>query len=219
MNYAIISDIHSDIHSLKNVLASIKKLMIDKIICLGDIVGYGSQPEEVVGEMIQQKIVCIKGNHEKALFSTEAFDFMNDKAKDAIDENFFNLSDDSLEFLKSLPDYWIENNIRFVHGVPPKSVYEYLNHCLKEEIISFSKQYSEIIAFCGHSHLTEIVEIKDNKVCRNENIKFDKVYNLDIKHRYIINVGSVSLQRDNDISGSIFTVFDSNSYKLRFIKS
>jgi len=66
MRYAIISDIHSDYNSLQNVLSNIEKQEIDKIICLGDIVGYGNQPEEVVKEIMQRNIVCVCGNHEKA---------------------------------------------------------------------------------------------------------------------------------------------------------
>lgn len=219
MVYAVISDIHSDIHSLNSVLNRIKTMKFDKIVCLGDIVGYGENAEEVVQEIIKQNITCVFGNHEKALFNEEAFEFMNEKAKKAINTNYDKLSDASLEFLSFLPGYWVENNIRFVHGVPPDSVFDYLSHTEKDDIVKLSEKYSETIAFCGHTHVNEIVEIDHEKVNRNKNIQFDQNYNLNKGNRYIINVGSVSQPRQSDVSEKVFAIYDSVSSHLRFIKS
>lgn len=219
MVYALISDIHSDIHSLNSVLNRINTMKFDKIVCLGDIVGYGENAEEVVQEILKQNITCVCGNHEKALFNEEAFEFMNEKAKKAININHDQLTDASLDYLSFLPDYWVENNIRFVHGVPPDSVFDYLSHTEKEEIVKLSKKYSETIAFCGHTHLNEIVEIDEKKVNRNKNIQFDQNYNLNKSNRYIINVGSISQPRQSDDSEKVFVLYDSVSSQLRFIKS
>lgn len=219
MVYALISDIHSDIHSLNSVLNRINTMKFDKIVCLGDIVGYGENAEEVVQEILKQNITCVCGNHEKALFNEEAFEFMNEKAKKAININHDQLTDASLDYLSFLPDYWVENNIRFVHGVPPDSVFDYLSHTEKEEIVKLSKKYSETIAFCGHTHLNEIVEIDEKKVNRNKNIQFDQNYNLNKSNRYIINVGSISQPRQSDDSEKVFVLYDSASSQLRFIKS
>ncbi len=219
MVYALISDIHSDIHSLNSVLNRINTMKFDKIVCLGDIVGYGENAEEVVQEILKQNITCVCGNHEKALFNEEAFEFMNEKAKKAININHDQLTDASLDYLSFLPDYWVENNIRFVHGVPPDSVFDYLSHTEKEEIVKLSKKYSETIAFCGHTHLNEIVEIDEKKVNRNKNIQFDQNYNLNKSNRYIINVGSISQPRQSDDSEKVFVLYDSASSQLRFIKT
>jgi len=194
-------------------------MKFDKIVCLGDIVGYGENAEEVVQEIIKQNITCVCGNHEKALFNEEAFEFMNDKAKKAINTNHDQLSDASLEFLSFFPDYLVENNIRFVHGVPPDSVFDYLSHTEKDEIVKLSRKYSETIAFCGHTHVNEIIEIEHEKINRNRNIQFDQNYNLCKTNRYIINVGSVSQPRQSDDSDKVFVLYDSVSSHLRFIKS
>ena len=219
MVYAVISDIHSDIHSLNSVLNRINTMKFDKIVCLGDMVGYGEKAEKVVQEIIKQNITCVCGNHEKALFNEEGFEFMNDKAKKAINTNHDQLSDASLEFLSLLPDYLVENNIRFVHGVPPDSVFDYLSHTEKEKILKLSNKYSETITFCGHTHLNEIVEIDEKKVNRNKNIQFDHNYNLNKNNRFIINVGSVSQPRQSDDYNKVFVLYDSVSSHLRFIKS
>jgi len=122
-------------------------MKFDKIVCLGDIVGYGENAEEVVQEILKQNITCVCGNHEKALFNEEAFEFMNEKAKKAININHDQLTDASLDYLSFLPDYWVENNIRFVHGVPPDSVFDYLSHTEKEEIVKLSKNIPKLLLF------------------------------------------------------------------------
>ncbi len=219
MVYAIISDIHSDIDSLNKVLAQIKTWNVDKIICTGDMIGYGENAEAVVQEIIKQNIACVNGNHELALFSEEAYTFMNDKAKKAINRNQDQLSENSLDFLHSLPVVLTENNIRFVHGLPPNSVYGYLSHAEKDEIVKLSKKYSEKIAFCGHTHENEIIEIDNKKVKRTKDILFDYKYCLNKSYRYIINIGSVSLSREKDIKASVFAIYESDTFQLRFIKS
>lgn len=219
MVYALISDIHSDIHSLNSVLNRINTMKFDKIVCLGDIVGYGENAEEVVQEILKQNITCVCGNHEKALFNEEAFEFMNEKAKKAININHDQLSDASFDYLSLLPNYLVENNIRFVHGVPPDSVFDYLSHTEKDEIVKLSKKYSETITFCGHTHVNEIIENDHKKVSRIKNIQFDQNYNLNKSNRYIINVGSVSQPRQSDVAEKVFAIYDSVSSQLRFIKS
>jgi predicted phosphodiesterase len=219
MVYAVISDIHSDIYSLNSVLNRIKTMKCDKIICLGDIVGYGENAEGVVQEIINENITCVCGNHEKALFNEEAFDFMNHKAKNAINANYDQLTENSIDFLKFLPDFLVENSIRFVHGMPPSSVYEYLSHTEKEEIVKLSKKYSEQIVFCGHTHENEIVKFKNSNVTRIKNIQFDFDYDLSKSYRYIINVGSVSQPRKSKETEKVFVLYDSILSQLRFIKS
>lgn len=219
MKYAIISDIHSDYKALLEVLKHIKEQNVEKIVCLGDIVGYGKEPEDVVQEIIKQNIICVCGNHEKALFDNCAFEFMNDKAKKAIDENHDELSDNSLTFLEQLPEYHTENNMRFVHGMPPNSIFEYFHLTSKEDILKKINLYKEHITFCGHSHRTGIIKIKNKSLFRNVFSKFNKMYKLETDIKYIINVGSISLSRDDNIKGWTYVIYDRNTQNLEFKKA
>jgi fructose-1,6-bisphosphatase len=72
MKIAIISDIHGNYEALLSVKVDIQKAQVDKIICLGDFIGYGPQPEEVAKYLIENEIPCVMGNHEKAIINPAA---------------------------------------------------------------------------------------------------------------------------------------------------
>jgi len=213
MRYAIISDIHSDYNALFEVVNRINKQNIEKIICLGDIIGYGNEPEKVVNNVMENNIICISGNHERALFDTNAFEFMNDKAKVAIDNNFDVLTEKSLNFLEQLPLVLVESGIRFVHGMPPKSIYKYFHVIDKDEVLKDINSYNENITFCGHSHKIGIMKINHKSIIRKDIIANKKII-LEENNRYIINIGSVSLSRENTICN--FVIYDSNLNVIEF---
>ena len=167
---------------------------------------------------MQRNIVCVCGNHEKALFDSKAYEFMTKKAKVAIDENYDALSDNSIKFLENLPNNYIESGIRFVHGMPPDSLFDYVHVSTNEEILKRLKLYKEQIAFCGHSHRTEIIAIKNKTISRNKSISFFEEYKLESNVRYIINTGSISLPRNEIVENSSYLIFDNLEGKISFIK-
>ena len=143
MKYAIISDIHSNYKALLKVIADINQRNLHKIISLGDQIGYGLFPEAVLNELQKQKVESIMGNHEIALFDKEEYVAMSKEGQRAIDENRKFLSEKHLQYLKSLPKTIIENNIRFVHGIPPNSQTAYINRLTDMEILLQSVLYRE----------------------------------------------------------------------------
>ncbi len=217
MKYAIISDIHSDNRSLSNALDDISKNNIDKIFCLGDLIGYLNEPENVVRRIISEKITCVAGNHEKAFFSTRAFNCMNPFAKGSLKKNSRNLSEESIKFLENLPVKHSENNILLVHGSPPDSYYHYINHMSEIEILQISKMYPEKIAFCGHTHRNAIIEIHNNSIKRDLEINALTKYFLDDDKRYIINVGSLSLPRGSKNAGKTYVIYDTSENFIKFV--
>lgn len=217
MKYAIISDIHSDYRSLSIALDDISKQNIDKIFCLGDMIGYLNEPENVVQRIISEKIPCVAGNHEKAFFSTRAFNMMNPFARGSLGKNSRTLSDESIKFLENLPLNHSENNILFVHGSPPDSYYHYINHMSEIEILQVSKMYQEKIAFCGHTHRNAIIEIHNNSIKRDPEINTLTKYILDDDKRYIINVGSISLPRGNNNPGKTYAIYDRSENFVKFV--
>jgi len=141
MKYAIISDIHSNYKALHNVFADIKKREVDKIISLGDQIGYGLFPDAVINELQKQKVESIMGNHEMALFDKVEYNAMSKEGRRAIDENRKFLSEKHLQYLISLPKTIIENKIRFVHAMPPNSQTTYINRLVDLEILLQSVLY------------------------------------------------------------------------------
>jgi predicted phosphodiesterase len=218
MKYAIISDIHSEYHLLKQCLNSIKSNNIERIICLGDIIGYGTYPNETVNAIIENNIVCVAGNHDKAIFENEAYNFMNHNAKRAIDKNCIQLSAKSKKFLEDLKLNYIEKDLFFVHGMPPNSPYEYLYNFDNNDIRNLKlENYAQNIFFCGHTHRADIIEIsKELKIKRIKKISYLFKYILNKSSKYIINVGSVSRPRGSDYKNN-YVIYDSSEHNIEFI--
>ncbi len=161
MRIAIIADIHSNIFSLNEVLLDIDNRNADMIVCMGDLVGYATYPNEVIDTIRENRILTIKGNYDEAVgeeLMVCGCDYPDPKDMEnagislnwTIDET----RDDNKEFLKSLPTEVVMSfgakTVRFVHGSPRK-INEYLkeNSPEAEEVMG---EFKEDILVCGHTH-------------------------------------------------------------------
>ena len=132
MKLAIISDIHGNLEALQSVLADITSLGIQRIVCLGDVVGYGPNPRECL-DLAMQFDVCILGNHDDAsLFSPDGFSSGAERAIFWTRNQLENAPDDPqavrrrLEFLMRRPLLVREETMMFVHGSPRQPLSEYV---------------------------------------------------------------------------------------------
>ena len=113
MKLGIITDIHSNIIALNEILKEFKKIKIDKIICCGDIIGIGPRPDEVVQALMQvsDKLIAVKGNHEKYLLDGLPVNVHDDKRNMSLEEIqnhkwiHSRISEQSKKFLENLPTY------------------------------------------------------------------------------------------------------------------
>ena len=192
---ALISDIHSNLEAFKAVLKEIKKLRIKIIFCLGDIVGYGANPNECIGLIRKNKIISIKGNHDHEATLLENIEWFNKDAKQAILWTKEKLTESNSRFLKNLPASLEFENVFLVHGSPRDNLYEYILPDMDDYDYAefFSLAGKDVIA-CGHSH-----------------IQFFKEFN----NRIMINPGSVGQPRDLNCDAA-FCVFDTISTKIDF---
>lgn len=161
MRIAVIADIHSNIFALNEVLLDIDTRNADLVVCLGDLVGYATYPNEVIDTIRENRILTIKGNYDEAV-SEELMicgcDYPDPKDMEnagislnwTIDET----REDNKEFLKSLPmeaemDFG-GRRVKFVHG-SPRRINEYLKENSKEaeEVMA---GLEEDILVCGHTH-------------------------------------------------------------------
>src|SRR3989338_9997626 len=99
MKIAIIADVHSNLEALEGVLKDISNKNVDEIICLGDLVGYGANPNEVIELIKKKNIKCIKGNHDLNAVTLEKLDFFNDKAQEALKFTNKILTEDNKKYL------------------------------------------------------------------------------------------------------------------------
>jgi putative phosphoesterase len=158
---AIISDIHGNFEALREVLKSIDEMGIKEIYCLGDVVGYYFQFNEVCDEIRRRNIPCVMGNHDWYLASG-GFCARSKTADDCIQYQKKNIRADNLEWVQSFPAYRKEVGLFMVHagwGVDP----------IDEYLLEPSPEYFEKIDgdyFCsGHTHIQRSDKFGDKLYC------------------------------------------------------
>jgi len=216
MKLAIISDIHGNLDALDEVLADADKSNVDGIICLGDLVGYGPEPEAVIQTIRDRKIPTLLGNHELSVLDPKYLSWFNPLARESIQKTIPMLSQESMDYIAGLKTAAIKNNARFVHGFPPDSVITYLFQIEEPAFGSIFEEMHEQLCFVGHTHKLEFVSYRKGTVIRAPLIK--GVMQLRQEKKYIINVGSVGQPRDGN-NNAKYTIWDNteNLVQVKFI--
>ncbi len=211
MKYAIISDIHANLAALQKVLQRIDECECDKIVCLGDIVGYGPFPNECC-DIIQQKAdICVVGNHDHAAIGRTSTEYFNKFAKSAMWWTIDELTAEHKAFLKSLPENAEENDLLFVHAAPIEPLswnYILSLYDAEDNFHAFDLK----ACFIGHSHKPVVYSYEDGEFPSNEPGPRLKLFD---GFRYIVNVGSVGQPRDNNPQ-PCFGIYDTTSGLFQF---
>ena len=196
MRIAIISDIHANTEALEAVLADISRQKIDEILCLGDIIGYGANPNECIEIIKKSCPFCILGNHDAAAVGLLSTDHFNVHAKIAIDWTAENLDAQGQSFLRTLPLKENKFSHTFVHATPYEPNMWYYITSLEEAAFNF-QFFDTSFCFVGHTHIPIIIVLENEKevyVHQGNSIHF----NDDKQKRFLINVGSVGQPRDRN---------------------
>lgn len=205
MRVAIISDIHSNLEGLTKALEIIDAKSIDEIICLGDVIGYGANPNECIDIARERCSIILRGNHEDAIANPELTNYFTDNARSAIEWTRKKLADQNYDFICSLPISCNKHGFLFVHSSPcnPEQ-WEYLVNSYKA--VTAFNCFENPICFIGHTHSPAIYSLKGGA---------DKIIK---DNRYIINVGSVGQPRDRNPELS-FGIFDTNAWTYENVRS
>jgi predicted phosphodiesterase len=217
MRIAIISDIHGNLEALLRVLDDAAQVGADQIISLGDNIGYGPEPEEVVALLRRRGIASIMGNHEQALTSPSYLERLNPTARESMRITRTLLSPATASYCMGLPTFQLEGGARLVHGCPPDSPGTYLFDPPPARIRRLFNLFAEPLCFFGHTHLLLLYEW-DGTVSRTIDLQ-EGDYLLDPEHRYLVNVGSVGQPRDGT-SHAKYLVWDQARAMLtvRFVR-
>jgi predicted phosphodiesterase len=194
MRLAIVADIHGNYQALQAVLADIALMGADRIFSLGDNIGYGPQPEEVVQTLRDHQVVSVMGNHELGLLSRSYCNRLNATARESLAITRSLLSPVSLVWLKALPAFHLCCDARFVHGCPPQSVTVYLHAPTETRLRRLFASYPERICFAGHTHDLGFYQQDDTAITSSEWQVEQR--RLDPGTRYLFLPGSVGQPRD-----------------------
>jgi predicted phosphodiesterase len=213
---AVITDVHSNPRALDAVFRDMDDLGVERVVSLGDAIGYGEDPEAVLDRMEERGVIGVRGNHEQALFDRGCLAGLNPRAREALLGNKALLTRSSLERLRRLERFLVLDGARFVHGLPPDSLIRYLNLTPDAFLASLMAAMEEPLCFVGHTHLLATVTFRQGLLVRG---MFEKnEFLLDKQTRYIINAGGVGKPRDGGIRAS-YVVWDPSSGRVeaRFV--
>jgi len=205
VRYGIISDVHANLAALEVVLRELRD--VDRIVCLGDVVGYGPCPVECCAKVHRVCEKTIRGNHDVAALELERAEWFNEEARAALYWTHEQLDSAATTFLRSLPVTAEIDGALLVHGAPSDPDRYILS--VWDALAELAQSEAELIFF-GHTHLPEAY------VFRAEEETLERVYlgrgeklTLGPRDRALVNVGSVGQPRDGDPRAA-FGIFDSS---------
>jgi diadenosine tetraphosphatase ApaH/serine/threonine PP2A family protein phosphatase len=148
---AAITDIHANLPALEAVLASIDESEVDELWCLGDVVGYGAEPD-ACAELVRERCdVCLVGNHDLAVLGALEIADFSEAAAEAVVWTRENVATQTLDFLRELSPTEQREGIGLFHASPRDPVWEYV--LSGEQAEACLDVQEERIALIGHSHV------------------------------------------------------------------
>jgi len=207
MRILVISDIHANYTALEAVMNDAGS--VDETWCLGDLVGYGPDPNAVV-EYVREipNLTCLLGNHDVAVIGKIPFEAFNGDARRSLEYHERVLSADNMDYLRVLPsNLKVREDVSLVHGSPRDSVWEYILNTLSARL-NFS-HFTTPWCFVGHSHLQCMFHL-DVKTDRVNLMPIKVGERMKLDPRLILNPGSVGQPRDRDPRAA-YAIYDSEA--------
>ncbi len=208
MRIAVISDIHGNLEALNAVIEYLQEREIKNVYCLGDIVGYGPNPNECVQTVAKHAMTTVIGNHDHAVLGLTSTEYFNDFAKISTFWTSNALSQDNREFLSGLNFTHSIDDILLVHATPsdpPMWHYILSEMDARHEFDHFSQK----VCFIGHSHFPIVFS--------REGFSRRMKQKLNGQDKYIINVGSVGQPRDGNPK-ACFCVYDQEMQEIEYVR-
>jgi diadenosine tetraphosphatase ApaH/serine/threonine PP2A family protein phosphatase len=195
---AVISDIHSNLPALEATIESIDAAGIEEIWCLGDVVGYGAQPDACADLIRERCAICLVGNHDLAVLGGLDIASFSETATEAVDWTRANVAERTLEFLRDLDPAGQRQDVAIFHASPRDPIWEYV--LSTEQAEACLSVQAERIALIGHSHVALFFTRPDAAEpgdARGAQMSDGALLDLDVG-RWLINPGSVGQPRDDD---------------------
>lgn len=226
MRLALISDIHANYPALRAMLEVLDEMEIDNWLCLGDLVGYGPQPEECISEIRQREIPCLLGNHDSAVLDFMPLIAFKEPNRSLLEQTKGLLSRESLSFLKKCQLVMSSKDLESksgsgsgngngsgsgratwlaAHASPDEpAAWTYLDSAVKcREVLQQFNEYDFI--FVGHTHCPAMIAEKLGVITMKKG------------NRYMLNPGSIGQPRDGDERPSAM-IIDTDEFEYQKIR-
>ncbi len=205
---AVLSDIHGNLEALEAALADARAAGAAKIVCLGDVVGYGADPNRCVERVREAAEVVVLGNHDQAALDERSADNFNAVAREAILWTRGRLTRENLDFLSGVPIEVVGDGARYVHATPDDPLSWNYVLTVTEALDAFGA-FDEPVCFIGHSHVPVRLVLREGEL----SVVGDAEIELDAGDRALVNVGSVGQPRDGDWRAS-YALYDPGARRV-----
>jgi diadenosine tetraphosphatase ApaH/serine/threonine PP2A family protein phosphatase len=195
MRVAVVSDVHGNRHAFEAVLADIASVGADEMWCLGDLVGYGADPDASVELAREHAAICLSGNHDLAVTGALPLSEFSRGAELAARWTQEVIQPENLAFLESLEPAGHAEDIGLFHASPRDPVWEYVLSALLADMCMDAT--SERLALIGHSHVALSFVRHEGEIATGERRIAGSRADLTVG-QWLINPGSVGQPRDGD---------------------
>jgi diadenosine tetraphosphatase ApaH/serine/threonine PP2A family protein phosphatase len=212
MRLGVLSDIHANIEALKAVFEAMDADKVERVVCLGDVVGYGASPNETCALVRSRAAHTILGNHDAAVAGRMDYSYYYHAARHALDLHANLLEPQHKEWLKGLPYEVREGDVHFCHG-SPLNIEEFDYIFARDQAAQCLAIWKDMasLTLIGHSHLCKAFALSENGVHEVVSQEFE----LRPGWKYIISVGSVGQPRDYDPRAS-YILYETEARTLSF---
>jgi diadenosine tetraphosphatase ApaH/serine/threonine PP2A family protein phosphatase len=214
MRYILISDIHGNLEALQAVLSFVENLQPHQLYCLGDVVGYGADPQECLTLLQDEANLILAGNHDLAVAGVIPTDDFNPMAQSAVDWTRNAVNEEDVTALSNLPLVYIDGDYCFTHASPIEPMKFHYVRTL-EDVAEVLSSIGQRFCFVGHTHLPVLVRMEE-KTGRMEVVRKTRI-TIEEGCRYFVNVGSIGQPRDSN-PDACMVILDEEDNTLEFLR-
>lgn len=215
MKVAIVSDIHGNRQAFEAVLHEIAESAVNEVWCLGDLVGYGADPDACVELARASAEVCLAGNHDLAVTGDIPLDEFSRGAEIAARWTQEVMTADNIEFLRELESSSVEGTVGLYHASPRDPVWEYVLSALLAELCLDAQ--AARVCLVGHSHVALSFERPEGAPATGEARRGGSELDLGVGE-WILNPGSVGQPRDGDPRAA-WLLLDTGAWTARYCRT
>jgi len=191
----VISDIHANRHAFEATLEAVAASDANELWCLGDLVGYGAEPDACVALAREHVAVCLAGNHDMAVTGEIPMSEFSRGASLAAEWTREVMEPENVEFLRGLQPTGAEGSVGLYHASPRDPVWEYVLSALLAELCLDAQGHR--ICLIGHSHVALSFDRREGELATGEPRR--EQTRLDVAEgEWLLNPGSVGQPRDGD---------------------
>jgi diadenosine tetraphosphatase ApaH/serine/threonine PP2A family protein phosphatase len=210
--WAVLSDIHSNLEAFEAVLADMRTIRFERMICLGDVVGYAASPKDCLDLLRTLEIEVLQGNHDFAVIDDAILLEMSGPAVAGIRYAREQLAPSRRDFLAALPMVASQGEMQFVHSsLDHPEAWTYLRR--KPEIRAHFAVQTSPVCFCGHTHIPGVFHL--DSAGEIQSLGSSGRIALPPEGKVLINAGSIGQPRDRN-PRACYVVYETATRTVEF---